>query len=183
MKKIYIKIISYILIICITVINTPVLVFSEETLKPKFTSDEGVEEITEEIIEKTENKTVYQLKNGLKKEIIYNSNIRYYDNGQLIDNDPSLVEVEDEETNNKIDLSNYAYENNKGENKHYFPEKISKDTPILLENNKYQISIYPIMGESKKVKIDKEKITNIYEEEVNIPIKAYYEFNSLDRQV
>lgn len=158
-------------------------VIAEEIPMSKSTVEEGVEEMTEGIIEKTENKTVYQLKNGLKKEVIHDSNIRYYDDGKLIDNDPTLVNIKEDETNNKTDLSDYAYENKNGENKHYFPQKISKDTPVLLENNKYQISIHPIMDESNKVKLEKEKTINIYDEEVNIPIKASYEFDEPDREI
>lgn len=182
-KSMFIKIISYILTICIAVTNIPMSVFSEEISESKSTADEGVEEMTEGIIEKTENKTVYQLKNGLKKEVIHDSNIRYYDDGELIDNDPTLVKIKEDETNNKTDLSDYAYENNSGENKHYFPNKISKNTPVLLENNKYQISMYPIMGESKEIKLEKEKTINIYDEEVNIPIKASYELNELKGKI
>lgn len=182
-KSTFIKIISYMLTICITVTNIPISVFAEEISKSESTVEEGVEEMTEGIIEKTENKTVYQLKNGLKKEVIHDSNIRYYDDGKLIDNDPSLVEIKEDKTNNNTDLADYAYENKDGENKHYFPEKVSNDTPILLENNKYQISMHPIMDESKKVKLEKEKTTNIYDEEVNIPIKASYEFNELDSEI
>ena len=182
-KSTFIKIISYILTICITVTNIPISVFAEEISKSESTVEEGLEEMTEGIIEKTESKTVYQLKNGLKKEVIHDSNIRYYDDGKLIDNDPTLVKIKENETSNKTDLSDYAYENKNGENKNYFPEKISKDTPILLENNKYQISIHPIMDESNKVKLEKEKTTNIYDEEVNIPIKASYEFDEPDREI
>lgn len=160
-KSTFIKIISYILAICITVTNIPMSVFAEEISKSKSTVQEGVEEMTEGIVEKTENKTVYQLKNGLKKEVIHDSNIRYYDDGKLIDNDPSLVEIKEDKTSSNTDLAGYAYENKDGENKHYFPEKVSNDTPILLENNKYQISMHPIMDESKKVKLEKEKTTNI----------------------
>lgn len=182
-KSTFIKIISYILAICITVTNIPMPVLAEEISKSKSTVQEGVEEMTEGIVEKTENKTVYQLKNGLKKEVIHDSNIRYYDDGKLIDNDPSLVEIKEDKTSSNTDLADYAYENKDGENKHYFPEKVSNDTPILLENNKYQISMHPIMDESKKVKLGKEKTTNIYDEEVNIPIKASYEFNELDSEI
>ncbi|WP_434799126.1 toxin C-terminal domain-containing protein [Terrisporobacter vanillatitrophus] len=182
-KSTFIKIISYILTICITVTNIPMSVFAEEISKSNSTVEEGVEEMTEGIIEKTKNKTVYQLKNGLKKEVIHDSNIRYYDDGKLIDNDPSLVEIKEDKTSSNTDLADYAYENKDGENKHYFPEKVSDDTPILLENNKYQISMHPIMDESKKVKLGKEKTTNIYDEEVNIPIKASYEFNELDSEI
>ena len=182
-KSTFIKIISYMLTICITVTNIPISVFAEEISKSESKVEEGVEEMTEGIIEKTENKTVYQLKNGLKKEVIHDSNIRYYDDGKLIDNDPSLVEIKEDKTGSNTDLADYAYENKDGENKHYFPEKVSNDTPILLENNKYQISMHPIMDESKKVKLGKEKTTNIYDEEVNIPIKASYEFNELDSEI
>ena len=67
-KSTFIKIISYILTICITVTNIPISVFAEEISKSESTVEEGLEEMTEGIIEKTESKTVYQLKNGLKKE-------------------------------------------------------------------------------------------------------------------
>ena len=66
--------------------------------------------------------------------------------------------------------------NKAGDKKVYLPEKISTETPILLENDKNQIKVTPIIeNETSKVNVENEKTLNIYDDEVSLPIKANYE--------
>lgn len=141
----------------------------------KSANQEEVSNKSEKIIKKTESSTIYQLEDGKKKEVIYDSNIRFKENGKLIDYDPSLVKIDDSKTENNTDISNYKYENNKGDKKNYLPEIISEETPIILEKEDYQITMSPINQESKNVKLEDEKILDIYDKEVKLPVKAVYE--------
>ena len=76
----------------------------------------------EKIVNKTKNSTTYEEKDGRKKIIIYNANIRFEDeNGKLIDYDPSLI---------KSKKTEFAYENKLGDSKVYLPTKISNHNKI-----------------------------------------------------
>ena len=184
MKKRFIqKIGAIFMALCICVTYMPMGVFAEQTKEISQKLKEGENESkesdnqsdSEKIIKKTENSTIYQLDDGMKREVIHDSNIRFEEDGKLIDYDPSLVKIEDNKTENNTDISEYAYENNKGDKKNYIPESISEETPIILENNNYQITISPTEKETKKVKVEDENVLNIYDEEVNLPVKAIYE--------
>lgn len=86
------------------------------------------------VVERTENKTVFDLGDGKEKAVFYGDNVRYEnEEGNLTDYDASLVPIEEEKSENNISLQGYAYENKAGDSKQYFPEKISKETPILME--------------------------------------------------
>ena len=181
MKKRFIqKIGAIFMALCICVTYMPMGVFAEQTKEISQKLKEGENESkesdnqsdSEKIIKKTENSTIYQLDDGMKREVIHDSNIRFEEDGKLIDYDPSLVKIEDNKTENNTDISEYAYENNKGDKKNYIPESISEETPIILENNNYQITISPTEKETKKVKVEDENVLNIYDEEVNLPVKA-----------
>lgn len=178
-KKKINKLISFSLAICMTLVYLPMGVFAEElqNVTEAIQSVNQKEESSEQekIIKKTESSTVYQLEDGKKKEVIYDSNIRFKENGKLIDYDPSLVKIDDSKTENNTDISNYKYENNKGDKKNYLPEIISEETPIILEKEDYQITMSPINQESKNVKLEDEDILDIYDKEVKLPVKAVYE--------
>ena len=176
------KIVSIFLAICMWITYMPMGIFAEELneLSQKIKDSKEVDNSkgklnSGKIIDKTENSTIYQLDDGMKREIIHDSNIRFKENGKLIDYDPSLVKVEDNKTENNTDISQYAYENNKGDKKNYIPKNISEETPIILENNTYQITISPTEKETNKVKVEDENVLNIYDEEVKLPVKAIYE--------
>ncbi|MDY3374185.1 MAG: DNRLRE domain-containing protein [Terrisporobacter othiniensis] len=184
MKKRFIqKIGAIFMALCICVTYMPMGVFAEQTKEISQKLKERGNEVIEsdnksdsaKIIEKTENSTIYQLDGGMKREVIHDSNIRFKENGKLIDYDPSLVKIEDNKTENNTDISEYAYENNRGDKKNYIPESISEETPIILENNNYQITISPTEKETKKVKVEDENVLNIYDEEIKLPVKAIYE--------
>ena len=98
----------------------------------------------ESVLERAENKTVFDLGDGRKKVVFYGDNVRYEnEEGNLTDYDASLVPIEKENSENNVSLEGYAYENKAGDSKQYFPDKISEETPILMEKNQKSISFYP----------------------------------------
>ena len=113
------------------------------------------EEVTPEdeiVEERTEYSTVYDLGDHKRMEVIYGSNVRFVDEeGNLVDYDPSLVAIEEQESINGNSLEGYSYTNVQGDKKHYMPEEISEKTPVLLEKEDYSISFYPVskMGSSR----------------------------------
>ena len=80
-------------------------VFADEIEKITSVNEEIYKEevINEDnVIEKTENKTTYELEDGLKREVIYDTNVRFYDednNDKLTDYDPSLIKVDSNKSN------------------------------------------------------------------------------------
>jgi len=179
-QNLFKKIIANFLVIVFLFVSLPMSVFADEIDKITSANKEIYkEEVTNEdnVIEKTENKTVYELEDGLKKEVIHDANVRFYDeNNKLTDYDPSLIKVDSNKSDNNEDLSKYKYENKAGDKKVYIPEKISTETPILLENDKNKIKVTPIIeNETSKVNIENEKTLNVYDDEVSLPIKANYQ--------
>lgn len=110
-----------------------------------FDADDSVERpkelkgVTEEDAvkkENTETSTTFQIGNGKKVSVFYQEPVRYKDeSGKLIDYDPSLVKVDSAKSENKESLKGYAYENEEGDAKQYFPEKLSDTTPLLMEKD------------------------------------------------
>ena len=60
---------------------------------------------------------------------------------------PTLKKLE-----SRNDLNGYAYENTAGDQKQYFPENLTEETPILLENEDKQIRLVPVEGPEKNDK-------------------------------
>jgi len=120
-KKKINKLISFILAICMTLVYLPMGVFAEElksvTEAIQSANQEDVSSKSEKVIKKTESSTIYQFEDGKKKEVIYDSNIRFKEKGKLVDYDPSLIKIDDKKTDNDTDISDYKYENNKGDKK------------------------------------------------------------------
>jgi hypothetical protein len=118
-----------------------------------------------EISQITEFSTTYNLGNGLHETQIYASEVRYKDDetGKLVDYDPYLVEVKEKESSLGNDLGNYSYENESGDKKHYFPDNLSEDTPLLSEYGDYQFSMSPIMSKDNTGILEEtENIENLY---------------------
>ncbi|MEG0856904.1 MAG: DNRLRE domain-containing protein, partial [Terrisporobacter sp.] len=178
-KRYYNKIISIVLAISILITSGHIDVYADQVKETfgniKKTSQEVDNSKKEKVIKKTESSTVYQLEDGMKREVIHDSNIRFKEDGKLVDYDPSLVKVNNNKTHNNADISKYAYENKKGDNKNYIPKKISQETPIILEKENYQITISPINKETNQVKVEDQNILDIYDKEIQIPVKATYE--------
>lgn len=176
-KKFFTKSIANFIAVVMLLVSSPMSVFADEIDKITSVNQEIYKEevINEDnVIEKTENKTVYELDDGLKREVIYDADVRFYDeNNKLTDYDPSLMKIDSSKSDNNEDLSKYKYENKAGDKKVYLPEKISTETPILLENEKNQIKVTPIIeNETSKVNVENEKTINIYDDEVTLPIKV-----------
>ncbi|KMW24679.1 hypothetical protein HMPREF0977_01674 [Clostridium sp. 1_1_41A1FAA] len=156
------KIIANFLVVVFLLVSLPMNVFADEI--DKITSankDIYLEKSVNEdnVIKKTENSTLYELEDGLKKQVLYDTDIRFYDkDNKLTDYDPSLVRIISDKSENNEDLSKYKYENKAGDKKLYLPEKVSTETPILLENEDNQIKIAPIVeNNTSKVNIEKQK--------------------------
>lgn len=157
----------------------------------------------ESVVERAENKTVFDLGDGRKKVVFYGDNVRYEnEEGNLTDYDASLVPIEKENSENNVSLEGYAYENKAGDSKQYFPDKISEETPILMEKNQKSISFYPTAESNTEteelnqeeenlesisvdeteadVQIEKEELEDAYGEVTEQPVKAVYEENVLE---
>lgn len=157
----------------------------------------------ESVLERAENKTVFDLGDGRKKVVFYGDNVRYEnEEGNLTDYDASLVPIEKENSENNVSLEGYAYENKAGDSKQYFPDKISEETPILMEKNQKSISFYPTEESNTEteelnqeeenlesisvdeteanVQIEKEELEDAYGEVTEQPVKAVYEENVLE---
>ena len=92
--------------------------------------------------ENTETSTTFQIGNGKKVSVFYQEPVRYKDEkGKLSDYDPSLVKVDSAKSENKESLKGYAYENEEGDAKQYFPEKLSDTTPLLMEKDGYSVAL------------------------------------------
>lgn len=93
----------------------------------------------------TEDSTTYDAGNGVLVTEFYGQNVRFRDEtGELVDYDASLTEIKNEKSTLGNPLELYAFENQAGDKKHYFPDKLTEETPILMENDEYQIRFVPI---------------------------------------
>ena len=98
----------------------------------------------EKIVEKTTDTTTYDLGNGKVQTVYHGSDVRFEDeDGTLVDYDPSLVEINSEETEQSQPLSGYAYENKEGDRKQYLPDTISEETPLIMESEGYHVHMSP----------------------------------------
>lgn len=159
--------------------------------------------------ENTENSTTYDMGDGLRVTEFYAQDVRFQDEeGKLVDYDSSLVEVNEEISSLGNILDSYAYENKEGDMKHYFPEKLTEETPLLMEKGEQQIRFVPMeailpdeqvteqtisenlteeasvqfqIPDTESVNLLMEKVENIYTEEELEPIKTSY--SSVDQNV
>ncbi|MFR1062552.1 polymorphic toxin-type HINT domain-containing protein [Intestinibacter bartlettii] len=176
------KFIADFLVIVFLLVSIPMETFADEINKITAANKNKYEEKIQKdkkILKKTENSTLYELEDGLKRKVIHDENVRFYDeNNKLTDYDPSLIKIDSKISDNDENLTNYKYENKAGDMKLYIPEVVSTNTPILLENEKNTIKIAPLIeNNTSKVNIEKQKTINIYDDEVSLPIKANYEDN------
>ena len=94
---------------------------------------------------RTEDSTTWRLSDGLMQTEFYASAVRFQDGeGRLTDYDTSLVEVSGDVTPGGLGLDGYAYENAAGDIKHYLPEHLTADTPVLLEKDGFSVSVLPV---------------------------------------
>ena len=122
----------------------------DSSVEPSVESEEqdeayvpSLEDVIEE--EKTEDSTTYNAGDGVWVTEFYGQKVRFTDeNGELMDYDASLTEVEDEASELGNGLEAYRYENTAGDKKLYLPEKLAEDSPILMEYGCYQIRLTPM---------------------------------------
>lgn len=96
----------------------------------------------------TEDSTTYDAGAGVLVTEYYGQDVRFRnEDGELVDYDPTLKKLE-----SRDDLNGYAYENTAGDQKQYFPENLTEETPILLENEDKQIRLVPVEGPEKNDK-------------------------------
>ena len=152
----------------------------EKTIKPEDLTEKNV--IQEE---KTENTTTFDMGNGQKRTVYHGGDVRFENKkGDLIDYDPTLIKIKDDEVSmNKNKLDGYIFKTKQGDKKNYIPKEISKETPLLLEYDKYEFRFNPSIKTIEKtadnikdVKLDTEKMPTLYEDSKteNITTKAIY---------
>lgn len=164
-RKISYRIISAMLVMTITTCSLSDYVSAGASSSGKITNETTEKEVTvkeataevdnndetdtsskeDTVIEKTTDSTTFEGENGEKELVLHGYNVRYEnENGELVDYNPSLVKIKDKNTGTGTSLKGYTYENKEGDNKQYIPEILTKDTPILMENQDYQISFRPV---------------------------------------
>lgn len=140
--------------------------------------------------DKTETSTTYSLGGGEKMTVFHGGSVRFQDEeGDLTDYDPELVEIKaGETTEEKESLKGYKYRNKTGDEKQYLPQKLSEDTPLLLEKDGRQITLTPTddmvraLGMARtSVKSETEKVMDLHQQETEKAIDAVYESSKSDR--
>lgn len=185
------------LIMCLMVTFMPSLAFAasagnevpKESAKEEVKTEDNVTE--EDILSKTEDSTTYDLGAGKTMTVLYGGDVRYKDdNGKLKEYDASLVKIgEGEKTEQKRALQGYSVRNNKGDSKQYLPSKLSEDTPLIMENDKYNIQM--TMSDETLSKLDvtsdilvrEEKLPDIYDEIEDKKVNAKYESKNKKNKV
>ncbi len=142
------------------------------------------EEVSEEdVIEKSESVTTYNLGQEETMSVFHGGDVRYRnEKGKLVDYDPELVRIRaGEKTGQNESLENYAYKNRQGDKKQYMPETLSEETPLRMENDEYALEITPSAETIEKAgiencgaRLEKEKVPTIYESEKNLAVNAVY---------
>lgn len=135
-----------ILIVILFIISIIVPYFTESILKINGNTEAKCKQtISEKIIEKTETKTIYDLGNGKRKAELFSEKIRFKDEkGNYVDYNNILTNVGKKSVLQEENLFGYMYQTKQSDKIAYFPEKLSKSTPILIENSVYQAWISPI---------------------------------------
>ncbi len=176
------KLMAWILSISLVVTLIPEFTFAvtadnnDEILSP--------EEVTmEDIVEKTETVTTYDIGGGEKMSVLHGGQVRFEDErGRLVDYDPSLKPVKPEEdTLQNMPLKGYLYTNKIGDKKHYLPETISEDIPVRMEYKDYAIE-FALTDEtaeqlsiaSDEAVVEETTVQTPYEDEAELPVNAVY---------
>lgn len=159
------KVLSYLLVLCLVITLMPCASFADEQAAQDIDitavsdinaetaiSDIAGEELSElpegaQVIEEesSETMTTFALENGDKAKVFYSYPVRYKDDdGKLQEIKPELVTVDKTAlTSQGITLREYGYENKSGEYKQYLPNSLTESTPVLMEYDRYGISMAP----------------------------------------
>ena len=99
--------------VCFTGMNFSPSLQAREVKAAELQQEEWLEETKVELPEeRTEGTTTFQLQDGTKELVIYSEEVRYEDeNGDLVDYEASLKEVEGSKTEQDASLEGYVYEN------------------------------------------------------------------------
>ena len=139
------------------------IVIKAEQRVEKTETEENRREIKSE---RTEYSTTYEVGDGKIETEIYPSEVRYVDKetGRLVDYDTSLKKVYRDETTLGTDIKDdYAFENERGDRKHYFPEKFDEETPVITEYKDYQFSMAPLVSDDIESSMeDIKEVENLY---------------------
>ena len=159
------KVLSYLLVLCLVITLMPCASFADEQAAQDIDvtavsdideetaiSDIAGEELSElpegaQVIEEesSETMTTFALENGDKAKVFYSYPVRYKDDdGKLQEIKPELVTVDKAaSTSQGITLREYGYENKSGKYKQYLPNSLTESTPVLMEYDRYGISMAP----------------------------------------
>ncbi len=115
--------------------------------------------------ESTESATVFDLGDGKKTIVYYGQDVRFEEEGELVDYDPALVTVDETKSDGGESLKGYKFENKVGDSKHYIPDKLQEDSQILMEKDDYSIKMMPLDESIKEceVVLEKEETLTPYE--------------------
>lgn len=107
--------------------------------------------------ERTENSNTYLMSDGSKKTDIYTENIRYKENGALVEYDSALTALNrmDKKKLNKIledtTADNYIMVNAKGDSKQYFPKSLDENNGIVMNYKKYVLGFMPVLSKNSRI--------------------------------
>ena len=126
---------------------------------------------------RTTDSTTYEMPGDMLCTEFYAESVRFEDEeGNLTDYDTTLVKIDEDDSvsDGDRDIEDYAYENAAGDMKNYFPENISEDTPVLMENEDYAITVSPD-EDLQDAKTVKEDVTDIYGDTEKKNVSVVYE--------
>lgn len=151
----------------------PVVSAKENTEPPKETSRQS------DVIEKSEDYTVYENEDGTRTIDMYTSDVRYKnEQGEYIDYDNSIVTMPTRRKRSVMD--NYKYTNKEGMVDIKLPEDLASDVPISIQDkDNNEVKFYPIFEkevskEETKGELKKETVEGIYYEKEEKNTKIVY---------
>lgn len=173
------RFISYVLIVALSLSSFSELAYAVDTSAAVVSEDEVTEE---HITEKTESTTTYYLGNEKSMTVWHGSQVRFEDeDGNLIDYAPELEEIDAVKTEQDKSLNGYSFTNKEGDAKHYLPEKLEEEAPLIMEKEDYSIEMsltdetLDMLGVSDSdAEVIKEEVQTIEGEE-ELPVTAVYE--------
>lgn len=158
-------------------VSVPELVSALEAYDPAA----GRTELEEE---RAKDSTTWLRSDGFKDTVFYSEDIRFLDeDGNLMDYDPELVPLtKTMKKESGTDLGGYRFVNREGDKKHYLPERLSEETPVVMENGDYRIAFWPVEEngsgvdaiETGTVALKKAEVTDCYGEASDKNVLAEY---------
>lgn len=182
-KSLAMKAVAWILTLCLVITLIPDIGYAMEDYDTDSDARVSIEDVTEnDIIEKTEITTTYDLGGSEKAVVIHGASVRFEDSEEkLIDYDPSLVDIIDEDSGQDFSLQGYAYTNQAGDMKHYIPEELSEDLPVRMEYKDYSIeftltnvTLKTMDAVREEVTIEESSVQTPHEDSVELPVDAVY---------